>query len=352
MKGAYIMNYNPCITIDVSQGKSHIQGFIGYNNKNRKLDNITQPKVIRNSKQGYNKIIELISIIKSKTNWVLLVIFEFTGVYHKTLEKFLQKNNIKYHIVAPLRAAKSRQNDIRSIKTDKRDCLSFAGMFYDIKNDSLGKFDFESEFYESMKQLNRFYENIKLRQQELKVNFREYLAIIYPNYEITKSNLDGAFKNVYSKESLDFLKEFPHPELVVKKTIQEIEETIIKYLGKIHSKYSLSIASRLLDYCNDLVSGCSINQPLVDNIQFYISQIELYENVLNNTLDKLITIAKNTSLYHLLLTIPCVKVNLASRLVAKIGDINRFNSYKAIISFVGNDPKIYQSGDDLGLHKK
>ena len=66
--------------------------------------------------------------------------------YHKTLEKFLQKNNIKYHIVAPLRAAKSRQNDIRSIKTDKRDCLSFAGMFYDIKNDSLGKFDFESEF--------------------------------------------------------------------------------------------------------------------------------------------------------------------------------------------------------------
>lgn len=160
-----------------------------------------------------------------------------------------------------------------------------------------------------------------------KSNFREYLAIIYPNYEITKSNLDGAFKNVYSKESLDFLKEFPHPELVVNKSIQEIEETIIKYLGKIHSKYSLSIASRLFDYCEDLVSGCSINQPLVDNMQFYISQIELYENVLNDTL------AKNTSLYLLLLTIPCVKENLASR-------------------FVGNDPKIYQSGDDLGLHKK
>ena len=346
------MNYNPCITIDVSQGKSHIQGFIGYNNKNRKPDNITQPKVMRHSKQGFNKIIELISIIKSKTNLVPIVIFEFTGVYHKTLEKFLQKNNIKYHIVAPLRAAKSRQNDIRSVKTDKRDCLSLARMFYDIKKDSLGKFDSESESYESMKQLNRFYENIKLRQQELKVNFREYLAIIYPNYEITKSNLDGAFKNVYSKESLGFLKEFPHPELVVKKTVQEIEETIIKYLGKIHSKFSLSIASRLLDYCKDLVSGCSFDQPLVDNMQFYISQIELYENTLNDTLDKLITLAENTSLYHLLLTIPCVKENLASRFVAEIGDINRFNSYKAIISFVGNDPKIYQSGDDLGLHKK
>lgn len=39
-------------------------------------------------------------------------------------------------------------------------------------------------------------------------------------------------------------------------------------------------------------------------------------------------------------------------MVAEIGDINRFNSYKAIISFVGNNPKTYQSGDDLGLHKK
>ena len=87
-------------------------------------------------------------------------------------------------------------------------------------------------------------------------------------------------------------------------------------------------------------------------MQFYISQIELYEIQLNNTLDKLITLAKNTSLYDLLLTIPCVKENLAYRFVAEIGDINRFNSYKAIISFVGNDPKIYQSGDDLGLHKK
>ena len=112
------------------------------------------------------------------------------------------------------------------------------------------------------------------------------------------------------------------------------------------------MASKLLDYCKDLVSGCSVNQPLVSNMQFYISQIELYEIQLNDTLDKLITLAKNTSLYDLLLTIPCVKENLASRFVAEIGDINRFNSYKAIISFVGNDPKIYQSGDDLGLHKK
>ena len=111
------MEYNPCITIDVSQGKIHFQGFIIDNNKNRKPDNITQPKVMRHSKQGFEKLLELISIIKSKTNRIPLVIFEYTVIYHKTLEKFLQEKNIQYHIIAPLRAAKSRQNDIRSVKT-------------------------------------------------------------------------------------------------------------------------------------------------------------------------------------------------------------------------------------------
>ena len=84
----------------------------------------------------------------------------------------------------------------------------------------------------------------------------------------------------------------------------------------------MSIASKLLNYCKDLVSGCSVNQPFVDNMQFYLSQIELYETEtkLNDTLDKLIVLTKNTSLYHLLLTIPCVKENLASRCVAEKGN--------------------------------
>lgn len=344
------MNYNPCITIDVSQSKSHIQGFIGYNNENLKPQTITKPKVMRHTKHGFNQILELISLIKSKTELTPLVIFEYTGIYHKTLEKFLQKHNIKYHIVSPLRAAKARQNDIRSIKTDKRDCLSLANMYYN-PSVHLGKFDIEEEKYESMKQLNRFYENILLRQQELKVNFREALAVIYPNYKITKSNPVGAFKNVYTKESLGFLKEFPHPDFVINKSIEEIETKLLPYLGKKHSKYSLCIAEQLQEYCSEIISGCSSFQPLVYNMQFYIKQIELYEEELNNTLNNLHELVKDINLYKLIMSIPCVDKNLASRFVSEIGDINRFKSYKAIISFVGNDPQINQSGDKDGLHK-
>ena len=100
------MNYNPCITIDVSQSKSHIQGFTHFNSTTKKPTNITQPKSMRYTKHGYNQILELINFIYSKTGTIPLIVFEYTGVYHKTLEKFLLKHGIKYHIVAPLRAAK------------------------------------------------------------------------------------------------------------------------------------------------------------------------------------------------------------------------------------------------------
>src|SRR5690554_4105295 len=100
MKGCVHMNHNTCITIDVSQGKSHIQGFIGPNLP------LGKARTMRHSKQGYQLIISLIEIIKSKTNEVPLVIFEYTGIYHKSLEKFLISHKINYHIIAPLRAAK------------------------------------------------------------------------------------------------------------------------------------------------------------------------------------------------------------------------------------------------------
>lgn len=342
------MNYNPCITIDVSQSKSHIQGFTHFNSTTKKPTNITQPKSMRHTKHGYNQILELINFIYSKTGTIPLIVFEYTGVYHKTLEKFLLKHGIKYHIVAPLRAAKSRKNKLRSVKTDKRDCLSLAKMFY---NDDLGDFYHENEYYEELKHLNRFYENILLRQQELKVNFRELLAVIYPNFKISKSNPEGAFRNVYTKEALGFLKEFSHPDLVVNSTIDEIACKLTKYISRAHQRYLKSISEHLYNYCSNLISGCSSTSNRVSSLLFYIEQIEKYEDILQDTLDKIHLLVKDSYMFNLLMSIHCVNKNLASRFICEIGDILRFKSYKAIIAFVGTDSQILQSGDNDGLHK-
>ena len=84
------MNQNTCITIDVSQNKSHIQGFIGPNKP------LSKARTMRNTKQGFQFILILKNLIESKTNETPLIVFEFTGIYllknslyHKTLSIIL-----------------------------------------------------------------------------------------------------------------------------------------------------------------------------------------------------------------------------------------------------------------------
>ncbi|MFR7881606.1 MAG: hypothetical protein ACLU5J_09165 [Christensenellales bacterium] len=83
MKGCVVMYQNTCITIDVSQNISHIQGFIGPNKP------LCKARTMRHSNQGFQFILTLKDIIESKSNETPLIIFEFTGIYHKSLEKFL-----------------------------------------------------------------------------------------------------------------------------------------------------------------------------------------------------------------------------------------------------------------------
>lgn len=335
------MNNKPCISLDVSQGKSHIQGFYALGKSVRK------PQVILHTKNGFQKIIDLFNTLFTKTNQDPLIIFEFTGIYHQPLEMFLLSQKLKYHIVSPLRAAKFRKKEIRSVKTDKYDCLTLANMFY---KKEIGDFNLESKEHKELRSINRFYENILLRQQELKVNFRECLAIIYPNYKITASKGIGAFKNVYTNESLCFLKEFPHPQLVCQSDVLTISNKLKDWVGLSHKNMCNEIAKRLYDYASNIVSGCYLNSPEVDKLKFYLDQIQNYEVILKNTLNQLQTLLDGNLLYNTILTIPCIKENLASRFVAELGDISRFKSYKQIIAYSGTDPIVYQSGDKSGLH--
>ena len=335
------MNHNPCITIDVSQNKSHIQGFLSLGK------NLGKAKPIDHTISGYNQIITLVDSIKSITNQIPPIIFEYTGIYHKTLEEFLKRKNLYYHIVSPLRAAKSRKNDLRSVKTDKRDCLSLAKMFY---NDNLGVFTQSNNIYNELRYLNRYYENILLRQQEIKVNFREILSIIYPMYKCSKSNGFGAFISFYSNESLNYLLHYPHPDYLLNDNKENFLINYNSVSSKIHSSYGESTYYRLVDYCSNIIPGCDKNSNLIHTLVFYINQILYYEQELNDTLNKLHSLAKQVPYYDLIRSIPCVKENLASRIVAEIGDINKYHSYKALVAITGTDPIIYQSGDNNGFH--
>ena len=329
------MDQNTCITIDVSQNKSHIQGFIGSNKP------LSKARTMRHTKQGYQFILTLKDLIESKTNETPLIIFEFTGIYHKSLEKFLISQNLKYHIVAPLRAAKARNSEIREQKTDARDCLSLSKLFY---SNNLGIFYSEDETYSNLRKLNRYYDTCMKHLIKIKVNFRETLAVIYPNYK-------KLFTSIYSDESLTFLKEFPHPFLYTSKSEDKIIETLKEKWNHLES-WTSSKVKKLTPLVNEIVSGCTVTEPDIIMLLSYITQIEYYLNQIKVTVIQMNDLANKLPIYNLVHSLPGIQDILTCKFIAELGDISRFTNYKQIIAYAGIDPMIRQSGDKDGLHLK
>ncbi len=329
------MNQNTCITIDVSQNKSHIQGFIGPNKP------LSKARTMRNTKQGFQFILILKNLIESKTNETPLIVFEFTGIYHKPLEKFLISQNLKYHIVAPLKAAKARNSEIREQKTDARDCLSLSKLFY---SNNLGIFYSENETYSNLRKLNRYYDTCMKHLIKIKVNFRETLAVVYPNYK-------KLFSSIYSDDSLTFLKEFPHPSLYTSKLEDRIIE-ILKNKWDYLESWTSSKVKILTPLINEVVSGCNVTEPDIIMLLSYISQIEYYLNQIEITVSQMNELAKKVPLYNLVHSLPGIQDILTCKFIAEVGDISRFSNYKQIVAYAGIDPMIRQSGDKDGLHLK
>lgn len=329
------MNQNTCITIDVSQNKSHIQGFIGSNKP------LSKARTMRHTKQGYQFILTLKDLIESKTNETPLIIFEFTGIYHKSLEKFLISQNLKYHIVAPLRAAKARNSEIREQKTDARDCLSLSKLFY---TNNLGIFYSEDETYSNLRKLNRYYDTCMKHLIKIKVNFRETLAVIYPNYK-------KLFTSIYSDESLTFLKAFPHPSFYASKSEDKIIEILKEKWDHLES-WTSSKVKKLSPLVSEIVSGCNVTDPDIIMLLSYIAQIEYYLNQIKYTVIQMNELAKKVPLYNLVHSLPGIQDILTCKFIAELGDISRFTNYKQIVAYAGVDPMIRQSGDKDGLHLK
>lgn len=113
-----------CISLDVSKGSSFYQVFSEGNKS------LTKPKKIEHNLEGFEELLKWKEKIKKEHDEDVIVVFESTGVYHKPLQTYLDERDFKYIIISPLLSAKVRKSDIRSTKTDAKDCSSIAKVFY------------------------------------------------------------------------------------------------------------------------------------------------------------------------------------------------------------------------------
>lgn len=325
---------SPCIAIDVSKGKSHIQGFVDWNKP------IAPPFEISHDVEGFQHILKVKHQIETQGYPTPVVVMEATGIYHRCLQLFLEENEIVYYMVNPLQSARFRKQELRSAKTDKRDCKNLAKVFY---NSNLVEGKREEDDYHSLRQLSRSYEVALDHLRKTKVNFNEILDIVFPNY-------NGIFSDVYCELSLEILKKYSHPKVIENKSFH----TMSRYLERHTSHKADYIESKLMEVIEAAKisrSGCKEQDIDVIILQRYISEVEFYTTRTAEILEQMIGIAEKIPNYHVIKSIPGIGENLAARIIAEIGDIQRFPGPKQLVAFAGIDPIIYQSGKNDGIHR-
>ena len=325
------MKYLSCIALDVSKDSSHIGVF------NKDLNILSKVVVINHDLEGFSNIIALIETFPNS-----IIVFEATGVYHRGLQKFLIDHSMPYVIINPLVSAKIRKQSLRSIKTDKKDCRTIAKAYFvaDDKDTLLETID-DSSYYQ-MRQLSRYYEDSLVHLVKAKVSFNATLDIVYPGFK-------KAVGGLYTQSSIAIITKYKHPDNIKSKS----PRTIAVYLMKATSCSeirALSLANKLIQYSKNCCSGCSVTDINCDILVDLLGTVQLFILKTESILEQLIQLAMKSDYYESVRSIPGVGDNLASRIIAEIGDIKKFPGSRQLIAYAGTDPHIYQSGVRDGHH--
>ena len=324
----------PIVSVDVSKGESHYQGF---KELNVRYSNVRK---IKHDRQGLNELLNLVKEMEEKLDEEVCVVYEATGVYHRVLKKFLEDNNIKQFIINPLLSAKTRKNDsLRSPKTDKLDPKSIAKTYY---NQNLFSSSKKQTVYHELRELSRYYEDVLVHIRKDKVAFRAQLDVVFPGY-------DRLFEDLYGSVSMTIIEKYPHPELLEKKSVKTVSKVI---QAKTCHKETVSdaMASKAIEFSKTIYSGCGKDEIEVDILKRLIANLKAHLEEAERILNEMILLAQDLPNYAILKSIPGIGDNLAARIIAEIGDMSRFKKYTQLIAYIGIDPRINESGQDDGKH--
>lgn len=330
----------PIITVDVSKGNCHYQPFL------EKGKPLRKPKVLYDTKEGFEELSETIAKTKEKSGSAeVSIIFEATGVYHRCLQKYLDDQGIPYFIISPLLSAAYRNTSLHANKTDSLDCSHIAKAYY--SEESLLPFHKQEDRFIRLQKLNRYYENELVHLRKRKVAFRSTLDVIYPR-------MDRCFKgkaSLYDPVPMETLKKYPHPELLLKHK----EETVIRVIEKKtdhKESFIRNIVHKMYECALDCYSGCESDDLEVIKLPEMIDELQKQMKLCERILDELIEEARKTRYFPCIVSIVGIGENLAARLIAELGDMTRFENIRTLSAFAGLNPKIRQSGDVDGFHLK
>lgn len=316
------------IGVDVSKGKSTVcivtvEGEV-----------LAEPFEILHTKEGMDSLLEKISKYPKKS---IKFLMEATGHYHITLLNYLLAHDYFVSVVNALVIKKYSDMDLRKVKTDKKDAYKLA-QYASEQWFKLNQTKPHDEIRSELLFLSREYIDFTKVQTKLKIQLTDLTDKTFPGIKelIDSENRYELFLDIYEK--------YPHPSLILELSKTRFVNDIEKIAKKLGHRIGRQIGISLYENATNVIPECPMNSSIQLSITNCILLLRQILKATNSIITKMDELASVLPEFEVVSNMRGTGPKTRSRIIAEIGDINKFPKASCLIAYCGIDCPPYQSG--------
>lgn len=326
------------VGIDVSKEKSTVCGMRPFG------EMVFDPYEILHTESDLSELACMIKRIDDDVR----IVMEATGIYHLPVATFLKEQRLFVSIINPYEMKVYRSQDIRKVKTDKRDSLVIANYGVD-KWLNLREFTPQEDAYAELRLLGRQYRFYMESRIDQLLNLTHLLDYTMPGLK----NCFSGWNEYSGKDKLcDFVEEYWHYDKITKYSESKFAERYQKWTKKKGYRFSEKKAVQIYRLAKEGIPTVASN---ASSTKMLLSEAVKALREINRALFAILTrmkeLAKTLPEYPVVRAMGGVGDVLSVKLIAEIGDIRKYHSSKALIAYAGIDPPPYESGKLIGANR-
>lgn len=326
------------VGIDVSKEKSTICAM-------RPLGEIlVMPFEISHTDSDLSEVVRMITRLDSDVK----IVMEATGIYHLPVATFLREKGLFISVINPYEMKLYRAQDLRKVKTDKRDSMTIANYGID-KWFDLREFTPQEDVYAELRLLGRQYRFFMESRIDHLLNLTHLLDYTMPG---VKACFGGWSESSGKDKLCDFVEEYWHYDNITRRSEKKFVEHYQKWTKKKGYQFSETNALQIYSLAKDGIPTIPSNAPSTKMLLLEaVKALREVNSALFAILTRMKELAKTLPEYPVVRAMGGVGDVLAVKLIAEIGDVRKFKSGKALIAYAGIDPPPYESGKFIGTER-
>ena len=325
------------VGIDISKGRSTVAVMRPFG------EVVISPFEVRHTDSELSELARRLKSLDGETR----VVMEATGNYHAPVAWLLHDAGLYVSVVNAKLVHGYGNNDLRHVKTDRKDAVKLANYGLD-RWLTLPRYFPEEDTRLLLKSCYRQYRQYSKVQTVLKNNLISLLDTTFPN---ANRLFNSPVRADGSEKWVDFVAEFWHCGCVCERSEKAFLNKYQRWCRKNGYNFSEEKALYIYSEAGGHIGVMPKSETTKLLVEQAVSQLRATSAALATLRQEMQSLASQLPEYPVVMEMFGVGPALGPQLMAEIGDVRRFYSKKALVAYAGIDAPPNDSGDVTGRHK-